>query len=160
MKIINSIIGVVIAFWHWLTGAFSQLAAKVDYGLTRVFVAIEDSRIKVLAYLEMKAQLRSVWSQEKGIAAQGAMVGLFVTGMLAFILYIVIANFWPSAQEVNTTIQANTATDAGTTTSKTFFSMGLWLIPVGIFVALFIILIAGMRGGGGGGGRYFRRGRR
>ena len=78
---------------------------------------------------------------QRGAVGNSAITGLFITAMMAFVLYIVISNFWPSAQTANTAIQANTATDAGTTTSKTFFNIGLWIIPVGIFVALFVMLI-------------------
>jgi cytochrome c biogenesis factor len=87
------------------------------------------------------------WAIQHGAVGTAAITGLFITGILAFVLYIVIANFWPSAAAANAAIQAATATDVGTTTSKTFFSMGLWFIVIGVFIALFILLISHIRGG-------------
>jgi hypothetical protein len=92
--------------------------------------------------------LVSFIQRQLGATGAGAITGLFIVGMMAFILYIVIANFFPSAQTANTSIQSSTLTDTGTVTSKVFFAMGLWLIPVGIFVALFVLLINKVRGKG------------
>lgn len=101
--------------------------------------------------------IRELWTGiiagEYGAGAKNAMVGLFIVAILAFVFYIAISSLWPSAQETyNTSVLGVTETDAGTTTSQTFFSMGLWIIPVGLFVSLFVILITMARRG-----RSFRR---
>jgi hypothetical protein len=46
-------------------------------------------------------------------------------------------------QAANATIQENTATDAGTVTSKTIFGLLLWIIPLGIGLALLIRVLTG-----------------
>lgn len=66
------------------------------------------------------------------------MNALLVMALMAAVVFIVLANLWPSMQSANTTIQANTATDTGTVTSKTIFGLLLWIIPLGIGIALVI----------------------
>jgi hypothetical protein len=83
--------------------------------------------------------------KQRGAVSSAAITGLFVTGVLAFVLYIVIANFWPSAQIANASIQAISANDTGTSTTQTFFSLGLWMIPAMVFVALIVVLIGAIR---------------
>jgi hypothetical protein len=153
MKTFKRILTVI---WAWLTGKVDDIVVKVEYGFSGVMILVESIRVKVLSWLQIRSNLRHAWAGSKGAVGTGGIVGLFVVGMMAFILYIVVANFWPSAQTANTAIQANTATDSGTVVSKTMFSLGLWIIPVGIFITLFILLIRGVSGGGGGGGHRRR----
>jgi flagellar biosynthesis protein FlhB len=77
-------------------------------------------------------------SNQSGIANINSLLSI---SMVAAILFILLANLWPSMQTANTTIQANTATDAGTTTSKTIFGLLLWIIPIGIGIALITRLL-------------------
>jgi hypothetical protein len=117
-----------------------NITATVDGRVTNAYIKANDLADQGLTVIKnlVKSQIGAVGTAQ--------ITGLFITGMLAFVLYIVIANFWPTAQTANTAIQANTATDAGTTTSKTFFNIGLWLIVVGVFVALFVMLIKKISG--------------
>ena len=74
-----------------------------------------------------------------GFAATNAIIGLFVFAVLAVVLYLFMGSMQPVLQTANTAIQAETATDAGTTTSKTFFTLGMWVIIAVVFIALIII---------------------
>jgi hypothetical protein len=84
-------------------------------------------------WIERKTQ--RYFTGERGAVNMNA---LLVMALMAAVVFIVLANLWPSMQTANTTIQANTATDVGTTTSKTVFGLLLWIIPLGIGIALIV----------------------
>ena len=84
-------------------------------------------------YLQKK--LVKVEINEKG---EINMTAILVMAVLASVTFIVIANMWGSMQTANATIQANTATDVGTVTSKSMFGLLLWIIPLGLGIALLI----------------------
>lgn len=63
---------------------------------------------------------------------------ILVLAVLASVTFIVLANMWGTMQTANAVIQANTATDPGTVTSKSMFGLLLWIIPLGIGLALLI----------------------
>jgi ABC-type antimicrobial peptide transport system permease subunit len=85
------------------------------------------------------------WPQDQqGKVGKLPIIGLLISGILAFVLYLCVAEFWPQAQSANEAIQAVSSNDTGVTTSQTFFGMGLWIIPMAIFIVLLIILITGM----------------
>lgn len=92
---------------------------------------------KITNWINETRQLGLDWmkSHSKGEVNVNA---ILVLALMAAVIFIVLANLWPSMQTANTTIQANTATDVGTTTSKTVFGLLLWIIPLGIGVALII----------------------
>jgi hypothetical protein len=89
------------------------------------------------AYMALQSEGYSKVSQ-KGMASVNALLGI---AMVAAVIFIVLANLWPTMQTANTSIQASTATDAGTTTSKTIFNLLLWIIPLGIGLALILRLV-------------------
>jgi uncharacterized membrane protein YdbT with pleckstrin-like domain len=93
---------------------------------------------KLVAFIVRAHNLGEEWlslRQQKGAINMNA---ILIMALMGAVCFIVLANLWPSMQTANTTIQANTATDVGTTTSKTVFGLLLWIIPLGIGIALII----------------------
>ena len=88
------------------------------------------TRANGLEFMSKKGMLR-----QRGAVNMNA---ILIMALMAAVCFIVLANLWPSMQTANTTIQANTATDVGTSTSKTVFGLLLWMIPLGIGIALII----------------------
>jgi len=83
----------------------------------------------------IEGRTKRYFTGERGAVNMNA---ILIMALMAAVCFIVLANLWPSMQTANTTIQANTATDVGTTTSKTVFGLLLWIIPLGIGIALII----------------------
>lgn len=74
---------------------------------------------------------------------------ILVLAVMAAVTFIVLANMWPSMQTassvvtttykyVGTDATTTTVTDTAMQTSKTMFGLLLWIIPLGIGIALLI----------------------
>jgi hypothetical protein len=88
-----------------------------------------------LAWLAARPALKSLVLRENGDINVNA---ILVMAVLASVTFIVLANLWSPMSTANATIQAATATDTGTVVSKTIFGLLLWIIPLGIGLALLI----------------------
>jgi hypothetical protein len=88
----------------------------------------------------IETKTRRIFVNEEGEVSMNA---ILIMAVLAAVIFIVLANLFPAMQAANATIQANTATDAGTVTSKTIFGLLLWIIPLGIGLALLIRVLTG-----------------
>ena len=62
---------------------------------------------------------------------------ILVLAVMASVSFIVLANLWPSMQTAYTAI-STTSGDVAANTSHTMFGLLLWIIPLGIGVALLI----------------------
>jgi hypothetical protein len=78
---------------------------------------------------------------QTGAISTAAAEAILITIVLASVSFIVLAQMFGIMQTSNATIQANTATDAGTSTGKLIFNLLLWLIPLGCGLALLIMVI-------------------
>ena len=65
------------------------------------------------------------------------MTALLVVAVLASVTFIVIANLWPSMQTAYIGI-STTSGDVASNTSHTMFGLLLWIIPLGLGIALLI----------------------
>jgi len=88
----------------------------------------------------IETKTRRIFVNEEGAVSMNA---ILIMAVLAAVIFIVLANLFPAMQAANATIQDNTATDAGTVTSKTIFGLLLWIIPLGIGLALLIRVLTG-----------------
>ena len=88
----------------------------------------------------IEGKTRRIFVNEEGAVSMNA---ILIMAVLAAVIFIVLANLFPAMQAANATIQDNTATDAGTVTSKTIFGLLLWIIPLGIGLALLIRVLTG-----------------
>ena len=68
------------------------------------------------------------------------MTALLVVAVMASVTFIVIANLWPSMQTAYTSI-STTSGDVASNTSHTMFGLLLWLIPLGLGIALLVKVI-------------------
>jgi hypothetical protein len=63
---------------------------------------------------------------------------LLVVILLACVCFIILANMIGPMSTANATVQALTATDAGTVNTKMIVGLLLWIIPLGLGIALLI----------------------
>ena len=79
---------------------------------------------------------------------------ILVLAVMASVAFIVLANMWPSMQTaqqaivttykyVGTNSTTTTVTDAASQTSNTMFGLLLWIIPLGVGIALLIKVLRG-----------------
>ena len=70
------------------------------------------------------------------------MEAILITVVLAAIAFVVLDVMFAGPMTTsNTTVQALTGTDSGTTTGKTMMGLLYWLIPLGLGIALLITVL-------------------
>ena len=70
------------------------------------------------------------------------MEGILIAIVLAAIAFVVLDVMFAGPMTTsNTTVQALTGTDSGTTTGKTMMGLLYWLIPLGLGIALLITVL-------------------
>ena len=89
-------------------------------------------------YAEMPRWIRKEIDKSTiGERGEVHMTALLVVAVLASVTFIVIANLWPSMQTAYIGI-STTSGDVASNTSHTMFGLLLWIIPLGLGIALLI----------------------
>jgi hypothetical protein len=85
--------------------------------------------------------LKNLWNQvyaaKKSQCGATSVNGILVLAVMASVTFIVLANLWPSMQTAYTAI-STTSGNVAANTSNTMFGLLLWIIPLGIGLALLI----------------------
>lgn len=85
----------------------------------------------------MKKLFKQVMAQKMAQRGEVNITAILVLAVMASVAFIVLANLWPSMQTAYTAI-STTSGDVAANTSHTMFGLLLWIIPLGIGVALLI----------------------
>jgi hypothetical protein len=94
----------------------------------------------------LSPKLRKAW--DKAVARAGRnergeinITALLVVILLACVAFIVLAQMIGPMSTANATVQAMTATDSGTVNTKMVLGLLMWLIPLGLGIALIVHVI-------------------
>jgi hypothetical protein len=101
---------------------------------------MKNLRNKLMAWAMPK--VLALYSGEKGALNTSAILAVIILIVLAPIGYVILTTMFAGPMSTgNATVQALTATDAGTVTGKSIMGMLFWVIAIGLGIALLVTVL-------------------